>query len=117
MTDGARYDRYKIGQRLGNYRLIRLLGKGAFATVYLGEHIYLQTQAAIKVMHIELISDPLESFLAEARTIARLRHPSIIGLLEFGVDSATRTPFLVMEYAPNGSLRHRYPRGTRLPLA
>ncbi len=118
MTDGARYDRYKIGQRLGNYRLIRLLGKGAFATVYLGEHIYLQTQAAIKVMHIELISDPLESFLAEARTIARLRHPSIIGLLEFGVDSATRTPFLVMEYAPHGSLRQRYPQqGTRLPPA
>jgi serine/threonine protein kinase len=113
MTDDTIY----IGQRLGNYRIIRTLGKGAFATVYLGEHVYLQTQAAIKVLSIELVSDTLESFLTEARTIAHLRHPSIIGLLEFGVDRSTRTPFLVMEYAPNGSLRQRYPQGTRLPPA
>jgi serine/threonine protein kinase len=113
MTNDTGY----IGQRLGNYRLIRQLGRGAFATVYLGEHVYLQTQAAIKVLSIALASDTLESFLAEARIIARLRHPSIIGLLEFGVDRATRTPFLVMEYAPNGSLRQRYPPGTLLPPA
>ncbi len=113
MSDGMGH----IGQRLGNYRLIRRLGEGAFATVYLGEHVYLQTLAAIKVVQIELSQDTLQSFLAEAQTIARLRHPSIIGLLEFGLDRSTRTPFLAMEYAPNGSLRQRYPRGTRLPPA
>src|SRR5579884_2704107 len=113
MSDGMGH----IRQRLGNYRLIRRLGEGAFATVYLGEHVYLQTLAAIKVVQIELSQDTLQSFLAEAQTIARLRHPSIIGLLEFGLDRSTRTPFLAMEYAPNGSLRQRYPRGTRLPPA
>jgi eukaryotic-like serine/threonine-protein kinase len=102
------------GQRLGNYRLIRPIGQGAFARVYLGEHVYLQTQAAIKVLQLQLASNAMEKFLAEARTIARLRHPSIVGLLEFGVDS--NIPFLVMEYAPNGSLRQRHPKGTRVPL-
>ena len=43
-----------IGQQLGNYRLTRLLGEGAFAQVYLGEHIYLSTQAAIKVLKISI---------------------------------------------------------------
>ncbi len=42
-----------IGHQLGNYRLIRLIGQGGFAKVYLGEHVYLQTQAAIKVLQME----------------------------------------------------------------
>jgi eukaryotic-like serine/threonine-protein kinase len=40
----------RVGQRLGNYRLTRLLGEGGFAEVYLGEHIHLGTEAAIKVL-------------------------------------------------------------------
>ena len=39
----------RIGQQLGNYRLTRLLGQGGFGEVYLGEHVYLKTQAAIKM--------------------------------------------------------------------
>src|SRR5439155_5047940 len=84
-----------VSQQLGNYRLIRLIGQGGFARVYLGEHVYLQTQAAIKVLQMELASNSLESFLAEARTIARLRHPAIVGILEFGVDRNSNVPFLV----------------------
>jgi serine/threonine protein kinase len=42
----------RVGQQLGNYRLIRLLGTGGFAEFYLGEHVYLKRQAAIKVLHI-----------------------------------------------------------------
>ena len=48
----------RTGQQLGNYRLLRLLGRGGFATVYLGEHIHLNTLAAIKVP-IVLDSDRL----------------------------------------------------------
>ena len=104
-----------FAQQLGNYRLIRLLGKGGFAEVYLAEHIYLKTQAAIKVLHTQITSDNLESFINEAQTIGRLRHPHIIRVLDFGVQN--NTPFLVMDYAPEGTLRQRYPKGSRLPLA
>jgi serine/threonine protein kinase len=103
-----------IGQRLGNYQLTRLLGEGGFAQVYLGEHIYLSTQAAIKVLNTQVANDA-GWFRTEARTIARLVHPNIVRVLEFGVEGST--PFLVMDYAPSGTLRQRHPKGTRLPLA
>src|SRR5437763_873794 len=102
------------GQRLGNYRLIRLLGKGGFADVYLGEHLYLKTQAALKVLHIRLSNEALADFLSEAQTVARLEHPHIVRVLECSVEDDT--PFLVMSYAPNGTLRQRYAKGTRVPL-
>ncbi len=94
------------GQQLGNYRLSGLLGQGGFADVYLGEHVYLNTQAAIKVLHTQLTQDTKAHFLGEAQTIARLRHPHIVHVLDFGVENVI--PFLVMEYAPNGTLRQRY---------
>ncbi len=104
----------RIEQQFGHYRLTRLLGHGGFADVYLGEHIYLGTQAAIKVLHTQLASDEIEQFRQEARTIAQLDHLHIVRVLDFGVEG--QRPFLVMTYAPNGSLRQHYPRGTRLPL-
>lgn len=53
----------RVGARLSNYSLIRLLGKGGFAEVYLGEHVFLKTHAAMKVLHIRLAKDALEDFL------------------------------------------------------
>src|SRR6266702_4984388 len=104
----------RVGQQLGNYRLIRLLGKGGFAEVYLGEHIYLGTQAAIKVLHTQLTSEDTDKFRTEARTIAHLVHPHIVRVLEFGVEG--KTPYLVMGYAPRGTLRQHHPKGRGLPL-
>ena len=101
-----------LGHQLGNYRLIRLLGHGGFADVYLGEHIHLNTLAAIKVLDARLTADEITQFRNEARTIARLEHPHIVRVLDFGVEE--RLPFLVMSYAPNGTLRQRHPKGTRL---
>jgi len=106
------FSRPRIGQQLGNYRLVHLLGRGSFADVYLGEHIHLNTQTAIKVLDMRLTNEDMSDFLNEARTIAHLKHPSIIQVLEFGVER--NTPYLVMEYAPNGSLRGRFPKGSRL---
>jgi eukaryotic-like serine/threonine-protein kinase len=103
----------RVVRQLGNYRLVRLLGEGGFAQVYLGEHVYLKTYAAIKVLQTQLASHKQEAFLAEARSIARLKHVNIVRVLEFGVEN--NTPFLVMDYAPNGSLRQHHPIGTRLP--
>jgi eukaryotic-like serine/threonine-protein kinase len=103
-----------IGQQLGHYRLIRLLGQGGFAEVYLGEHLRLKIQVAIKVLHLSLKDDDLEQFLQEAQTIAHLKHPHIVRVFDFDVEA--QTPFLVMDYLPHGNLRQRYPKGTRLPL-
>ncbi|HJT57594.1 MAG TPA: serine/threonine-protein kinase [Ktedonobacteraceae bacterium] len=105
----------RVGQQLGNYQLVRLLGEGGFAEVYLGEHIHLGTEAAIKVLTARLSSEEIEQFRNEARTIARLKHPHIIRVLDFGVD--TGTPFLVMDYVANGTLRQRFPKGAQLPPA
>ena len=104
--------RLRLGEQLGNYSLLRLLGRGSFADVYLGEHIHLKTEAAIKVLDMRLTNDDMQDFLKEARTIARLRHPSIIQVLEFGVTD--NTPFLVMDYAANGTLRAHFPKGSRI---
>ena len=104
----------RVGQRLGNYHLLRLLGQGGFAQVYLGEHLRLGTQAAIKLLFTHLPNDDVEQFLAEARSLARLEHPHIIRILDFDVEQDI--PFLVMGYASHGTLRQRYPKGTRLPL-
>src|SRR5450755_3431709 len=104
-----------VGQQIGNYRLIKLLGYGGFADVYLGEHIYLKTLAAIKILRTELANEDVEQFRSEAQTIAHLIDPHIIRVLDFDVDN--RVPLLVMDYAPNGTLRDRHPKGELLPLA
>src|SRR6266536_3180131 len=105
----------RVGQRLGNYHLVRKIGQGGFAEVYLGQHIYLDTFAAIKVLHARLESDDVEYFLTEARTVARLLHPNIVRVLEFDVENTT--PYLVVDYAPNGTLRKRHARGLPVPSA
>ena len=102
----------RAGQRLGNYRLTRLLGQGSFADVYLGEHIHLKTKAAIKVLAMRLVSRNMQQFLSEAQTIAGLVHPNIVRVLEFGIEDDM--PFMVMDYAPNGTLRQCHPKGTPL---
>lgn len=63
----------QIGQQFGNYQLTRLLGSGGFANVYLGEHIYLKTQAAIKVLQTKMKPNEFQNFLTEAQTIATLK--------------------------------------------
>src|SRR5439155_13852896 len=104
----------RVGQHLGNYRLLRLLGRGGFATVYLGEHIYLKSLAALKVLHTHLNEEDTAQFMREAQMLAGLTHPHIVRVLDFAVQDGT--PFLVMEYAPGGTLRQRHPAGIQIPL-
>jgi predicted ATPase/DNA-binding CsgD family transcriptional regulator/tRNA A-37 threonylcarbamoyl transferase component Bud32 len=105
----------RVGQQLGNYRLVSLLGQGGYAEVYLGQHVRFKQQAAIKVLHAHLSSQEIEHFQQEAETIATLAHPSIVRVFDFDVQDGI--PFLVMDYAPNGSLRQRYPKGKLVPLS
>jgi outer membrane protein assembly factor BamB/serine/threonine protein kinase len=101
-------------ETLGNYRLLRLLGEGGFSRVYLGEHLYLKTYAAIKVPKLRLESGDLEDFLNEARRGVGLRHPNVLRTLECGVEGGTQ-PYIIMDYAPGGTVRRRYPQGTTVP--
>jgi serine/threonine protein kinase len=109
MTD----EQGRIGQSVGDYRLLRLLGKGRFGSVYLAEHVYEHTSTAVKVLHMPLTGpNDFDVFLKEARTV-RLLHPHIVSLFDFDL-SRDGLPYLAMTYAGGGSLRERYPQGSKL---
>jgi serine/threonine protein kinase len=103
------------GQHVGNYKINRLLGQGVTSQVYLGEHLYLQRSVAVKVLKKPLDEEQIEQFCREAETISRLVHPNIVRVLDFGVEE--RKPYLVMEYAPHGTLRQLHLPGTIVPLS
>ncbi len=103
----------RVGQAMGQYRLLQLLHKSLFTEVYLAEHVHSGLQAAIKVFTLKLAGEDTELFLTEARIIGRLSHPHIARLLDFGVEESV--PYLVMPYAPRGALRQRLPQHTPLP--
>src|SRR6266516_2938208 len=104
----------RLGHQLGNYRLLRLLGRGGVADVYLGEHIYLKSLAALKLLHMSLMGEEHAAFLKEAQTLVNLSHPHIVRVLDFDVEDDL--PGRVMDYAPGGTLRERHPVGSGLPI-
>lgn len=103
-----------IGQTFGNYRLLRVLGKGSFADVYLGKHMYLKTEAAIKVLYGRLDAETVEAFLREAHILHSIEHPHIMRVYDASILDGV--PYLVMDYAPGGTMRERHPRGVPVPL-
>lgn len=104
----------RVGQQVGNYRLSRLLGQGGFAEVYLGEHVYLKTPAALKFLHGRLSEQEVQDFIQEAKTIATLKHPHIVRVYDFGLEG--QTPYIVMDYAPHGTLYDCHPPGSIVAL-
>jgi eukaryotic-like serine/threonine-protein kinase len=103
----------KTGQQVGSYRLVKLIGKGGFAEVYLGQHIRVASkQAAVKILYLYDVD--VQKFQEEAEITEQLVHPHIVRLLDF--DLHEETPFLVLDYASGGSLRHRHPKGSQVPL-
>src|ERR1700682_3058990 len=101
-------------QHLGKYRVLRLLGRGGFADVYLGQHLYLKSYAALKVLRTSIEDEDVTQFMTEAQTLARLVHPHIVRVLDF--DVIRGLPVLVMEYSPGGTLRLHHPSGSSLSL-
>ncbi len=103
-----------VGQTFGEYRLRRFLGSGNFADVYEAEHIYLKNSVAVKLLRGAFTEQDMEDFRNEARLLVDLVHSHIIRVFTFNVERDI--PYLVMSYAPNGSLNKLHPRGTTLPL-
>jgi eukaryotic-like serine/threonine-protein kinase len=88
-----------IGRTInGRYRVVRFLGRGAMAEVYEAQHLALERRVAIKVMQPLLATDPIsvERFKREARVIALIDHPNVVGVEDFGV-LEDGTWFMVME--------------------
>jgi serine/threonine protein kinase len=103
---------HSIGERFGDYKVVRLLGEGGFASVYLGQEVHNKALAAVKLPKEQQVHD----FINELRRTVLLQHPNIIKILDFGIRTPDNAAFIIMEYAPNGSYRDKYPRDTRVPL-
>src|SRR3989454_3196131 len=102
---------------LGNYRMIVLLKSGIFANVYLAEHIHLRRLVAIKVLSPASVHSykQRERFMCEASFLELLQHSHILPLLDYGIQAGY--PYLVTEFAPNGSLRDLIEHSGSLPMA
>ncbi|MBX9792478.1 MAG: serine/threonine protein kinase [Pirellulales bacterium] len=105
------------GRQLGDYRLLRRLGRGAMADVYLAEQCSLHRQVAFKVLKPELTGDPkyIERFQREARSAAALVHGNIVQVHEVGRLDGVH--YMVQEYVPGQNLRQLIARQGPLDVA
>jgi serine/threonine protein kinase len=110
------------GKKVGKYVIKEKLGSGGMAEVYKGYQENLDRFVAIKMMHAFLISDQdfLKRFQREARAMASLNHPNIVGVYDFDVYEKD-SYYLVMEYVRGGTLKERLEQlaqnGERILLA
>jgi WD40 repeat protein/tRNA A-37 threonylcarbamoyl transferase component Bud32 len=91
-------------KRLGRYELIEAIGSGAFGNVYRARDPELERIVAIKLPRAGQLTsaNEIERFLREARSVAQLRHPSIVSIYEVG--EAAGLPYLVSEFVEGGTL-------------
>src|SRR3954462_10799179 len=94
----------------GRYRLEARIGSGGMSTVYRALDETLQRQVAIKLMNREIAtdSDQLERFRREARAVAQLSHPHVVGVIDAGEDQGR--PYIVLEYVEGETLKERIRR-------
>ncbi len=103
-------------QSINGYHLLRLLGQGSHSEVYLAEHTNFAHPVVVKLLHAHVSEREVQRFLTQSAIWHKLDHPHIIHVYDFGI-TYSGIPYLVLSYAPQGTVRQRYPRGTHLPLA
>ena len=109
--------------RIGKYRLLELLSEGRYTDVWLAERIDIKKKVAIKILfpqevragNARLLAKKL--FFNEAQTLAQLADPHIVQAFDYEEEEEHGWSYIVMEYAPFGSLADRYAPGERLPLS
>ncbi len=99
-----------VGKRIDRYQVIEMQGEGGMATVYRAHDTRLERDVAIKAIRSEefppkLLENIRKRFEREAKTLARLSHPNIVSVHDYGEHEGT--PYLVMAYIPGGTLRER----------
>ena len=106
-----------IGQSLGRYHILEQLGEGGMATVYKAYDTRLETDVAVKVIRVEkftpeVLARALKRFEREAKALARLTHPNIVKVMDYGEFEGR--PYLVMPYLPGGNLKQQLKERGRL---
>jgi serine/threonine-protein kinase len=99
-----------IGKTLDHYLVTEKLGEGGMAIVYKARDIRLNREVALKVIHPDVFGPAileriLERFKREALTLAKLTHPNIVSILDYGEYQGA--PYLVMQYLPGGTLKQK----------
>jgi serine/threonine protein kinase len=99
-----------IGQNLGRYQILELIGEGGMATVYKAHDTHLEREVAIKIIRREAfppdqLSVILKRFEREAKSLGGLLHPNIVSVIDYGEYEGA--PYLVMAYLPGGTLKDR----------
>jgi eukaryotic-like serine/threonine-protein kinase len=101
----------------GRYRLEARIGTGGMSSVYRATDETLERPVAIKLMNREIAhdSDQLERFRREARAVAQLSHPHIVGVIDYGEDQGR--PYIVLEYVEGETLKERIRRNGELDVS
>src|SRR5574341_211941 len=111
MSDNSQQGFELVGQKLGQYEIKQQLGQGGMATVYLAYQPSIDRTVAIKVMPKYFMHDPsfLQRFEREVRVIAKLQHPRIVPVYDYG--QIEGQPYIVMAYMPGGTLTDKIKLG------
>jgi eukaryotic-like serine/threonine-protein kinase len=110
IADGRRHA--LIGESVGHYKILELIGTGGMGEVYLAEDINLGRKAALKLLPATFTRDEtrVRRFRQEARAASALNHPSILTIYEIG--EASGTQFIATEYIAGETLRGRMTRSS-----
>ena len=113
-TEGQAFERSASPTRVGPYDLLRDLGQGGMATLYVARHRHLANLVAFKRMRSTLVNDAVLSnrFLNEARIAARVCHPNVVRVFDYGVHDGV--PYLVMDLLEGAPLSALIASGTPL---
>lgn len=108
-----------VGKSLGQFRIVEQIGAGGMATVFKAYQPTLDRYVAIKVLPAYHARDPIfvKRFIQEARSVARLAHPNIVQIHDFGTDVDNDISYIVMEYVDGGTLKDRLKRPISVPEA
>ncbi len=120
-NDGVRladaHEVERLGQIIGNYNLISILGRGGMGTVYKAENIYIGKIVALKILQEKYAKqeEAVKRFLREARAASSCNHPNIADVTDFG-PAPDGCAYLVMEYVDGESLEDLLLREVKLEL-
>ena len=111
-------------QRIGKYEIIREIGRGGMAVVYLAKHPSLGIEVAIKAMFPDPSRDKKDDAVIEARKrfrneaemTAKLNHPSIIKVYDYGDDAETGILYIVMDHLDGGSFKDKLKKKGKFTL-